>query len=130
MKILRIAALIAVSASLAFAAAPAGSHGSTGGAHMGGGHFSQPGAGHFHGGGGQFAHPGGFRHDGHFVRAFHGGHAGLFFVAGGFLYPWYAYPYPVYTNAWYYCQSAAAYYPAVTFCPEGWLLVQPSVPVL
>jgi hypothetical protein len=124
MKIRRFAAFIAVFASLAFASAPADSHGSAGGTQMGSGHS---GGGHSRGANGQFAHHGGFRHDGRFV---HGGHRSLFFVAGGFWYPWYAYPYPVYTNAWYYCPSAAAYYPAVTYCPEGWVLVGPSAPPL
>ena len=30
------------------------------------------------------------------------------------------------TMAWYYCQSAHAYYPYVTECPEGWQQVVPD----
>jgi hypothetical protein len=46
----------------------------------------------------------------------------------------YAYPYDMYggdtyvqpNNYWYYCQSAGAYYPYVTSCPEAWLPVTPT----
>jgi hypothetical protein len=159
MNILRLAA-VAAAASLAFASAHAGMHSGTGGhfggGHVGGGHFAgQPGVQHFNGTVGAFPHHGGFghdgfrhdgfrhdgfrhdgfrhdgfRHDGRFVHAFRGGHVGWWFVAGGFWYPWYAAPVPVYANAWYYCPSAAAYYPAVTVCPEGWVLVTPDAPIL
>jgi hypothetical protein len=95
---------------------------------MHGGHLAHPGvAPSFRGGG----HHGSF-HRGAFVHGFHGGHVGWWFVAGGFWYPWYAYAYPstVYTNTWYYCASAGAYYPYVTVCPEGWVLVAPTAPLL
>jgi hypothetical protein len=29
---------------------------------------------------------------------------------------------------WYFCQSAEAYYPYVTECPSGWMLVLPPRP--
>lgn len=29
-------------------------------------------------------------------------------------------------NAWYFCRSAAAYYPYAQRCPEGWQLVAPT----
>jgi hypothetical protein len=92
-----------------------------------GGQFAHPGGVPFHGG---FHHPGGFRRGGAFVHGFHGGRVGWFFVVGGFWYPWVASPGPVFVNTWYYCPSAWAYYPSVTFCPEGWVLVTPGVPVL
>lgn len=101
-----------------------GGHSGGGGHFSGGGHF---GGGHFAGQPRGFGHPG-FAHGGRFAHGFHGGHFGSFVVIGGVWYPWYAYPYPapVYANAWYYyCQSAGAYYPYVTYCPEPWVLVAP-----
>jgi hypothetical protein len=59
-----------------------------------------------------------------------------FFGWPGYYYPYpyaysYGYPYSdtygntyVQPNAyWYYCQSAGAYYPYVTACPEAWVPV-------
>jgi len=85
--------------------------------------------------GGRFVHDG--RHGriqgGHFVNGLHRGRVGLWLVAGEVWYPWPqyvavapAYIAPAYTNVWYYCQSAGAYYPDVTDCPEGWLPVVPA----
>jgi hypothetical protein len=65
-----------------------------------------------------------------------GGRYGWFWVAGGAytyyaapVYPYPAYVEPVYTatavEPWYFCQSANAYYPYVSACPEGWLQVAP-----
>jgi len=115
-----------------------------GGTFPGVGHFhgggTFPGVGHFHGGG-AFPHHGTF-HNGHFVHGFHGGVSGIWWVSGGFWYPWYgyAYAYPYvsypytaypaqdYSGVWYYCQSAGDYYPNVQVCPEGWVAVSPSAP--
>jgi len=56
----------------------------------------------------------------------------------GWDYPYYYPPaYPAYTapsafpappSTWYYCPSAAAYYPYVAQCPEAWVPVAPSAP--
>ena len=118
MKTLSLAAaLVAASFLLAPSDAAAQSHGGhmMGGGHAGGGHF----VGSSHGG---FRHDGRAFHGGHF----HGGHFGAAFVVGGIWYPWYAYPAPVYASTWYYyCPSAGAYYPQVTYCPEPWVAVAP-----
>lgn len=119
MKIFRFAAILAaISCLMATTDAVAQAHGG----HMGGMH-----AGGMHAGG---AHAHGFRHDGfrHDGRFFGGGRfASSFVVVGGLWYPWYTTAVPVYANPgyYYYCQSAGAYYPAVTACPEPWLLVAP-----
>lgn len=121
MKTLSLAAVIAAIPFLLMSAdATAQMHGGghmAGSVHSGGGHFvGQP-----HG----FHHPG-FVHDGRFHGFHHGRHFSSFVVVGGIWYPWYAYPAPVYANTWYYyCPSAGAYYPYVTYCPEPWVLVAP-----
>lgn len=132
MSILRTA-LFAAAACLALAPRVSAAHIGGGGMHSGGGHFAghvggvHPGFvggqhGGFHGGGGRFVH------------GFHGGRAGVFFVVGGLWYPWpayYGYPayaYPAYAGTWWWCQSASAYYPYVTWCPEGWMQVTPAAP--
>ena len=80
----------------------------------------------------------------------HGGHGhfhGRVFIGTSFWWPgpfYYPYPYvyapapviveqPVYVQQsqpapesyWYYCQSAQAYYPSVSSCPEAWIKVPP-----
>lgn len=79
--------------------------------------------------GGHFRHDH-FRHDGRFVHGTHGGHLHSGWVVGGIWYPWpqYAAAAPAYANVWYYCQSAGAYYPYVTTCPENWVAVVPAQP--
>jgi len=56
-----------------------------------------------------------------------GGHRRFGFRPGFPYYGYYPYVYgyqgPAY---WYYCQSYEAYYPNVTYCPEGWLPVPAS----
>jgi hypothetical protein len=64
-------------------------------------------------------------HRGAFGHRFHGDRFGPAFIVGGIWYPWYSYPYPVYSGTAYYCQSAGLYYPDVTYCPEGWVTVAP-----
>lgn len=126
MKVHRLAAtLAAVLLALMGVAGPAWGMGGGSGPGMPGG------GGHFHGqfghGMGGFPHHDGFHPHGRFVHDFHDGHVGWWWIAGGFWYPWY--PAPVYTGVGsYYCQSAAAYYPNVTTCPEGWLLVVAPAP--
>lgn len=121
--------LAAAAAALSFLLMPTGAT-----AQMHGGHM----AGSVHSGGGHFAgrphglqHPG-FVHDGRFAH-FHGRRFdgfSSFVVIGAPLYPWYAYSAPVYANTWYYyCPSAAAYYPTVTYCPEGWVLTAAPEPL-
>jgi hypothetical protein len=84
----------------------------------------------------------GYWHHGH-----HDGHWGWWWIVAG---TWYFYPRPVYpyppvvvqttpapavvepapqpsVPVWYYCDSAAAYYPYVQECPGGWRSV-PAVP--
>ena len=54
------------------------------------------------------------------------GHRGFVVVAPGFgFYPAYPYYYDAapYTDYWYYCPSAGAYYPNVATCPEPWVPV-------
>jgi hypothetical protein len=98
------------------------------------------GRGQFHGGRGfsgghraleahrSFEHHGDFRRD-------HRGHVFIGVVPSFFFwgpaYPYYppAYSQPAVAYAppppsyWYYCQSAGAYYPYVSGCPEGWVPV-------
>lgn len=138
MRSLRIATITAA-ALLALASANAGTQ-HTGGHPMGGRHGA--GGMHVHGAAGRpsgtfphhdgFRHDGTFRHDGRFAHGFHGGQ-GPWWVADGHWSAWpqYGYDMPVYVapapaNVWYYCASAAAYYPTVTACPESWLLVVPA----
>jgi hypothetical protein len=89
-----------------------------------------------------------WRH-GHWMRTTHDGRYGWWWLAGGL---WYAYPSPVYpvpnpyepplfdvqpalqapgARVWYYCASAATYYPYVAACPEGWnpVPVTPPAPL-
>lgn len=132
MRILRLAAFALAAATLSLAAPPAWTQG-----HGGNFHGGRIGIGGMHrgGGGGAFVHPGfahpGAFHRGTFVHGFHGGNVGWWLVAGGIWYPWDAYgaPYaaygPAYGEVWYFCGSAGAYYPYVTYCPEGWVLVTP-----
>lgn len=82
---------------------------------------------HVHGHGHGHGH--GHLHGGSFVHAGHG--AGWWVVAGSW-YPWYPAAEavtPVVVEAAYYCPSAAAYFPAVQACPEGWVLVVPPAPM-
>jgi hypothetical protein len=77
-------------------------------------------------------------HGGHWVHGEHLGRFGWWWVvgAGWYFYPASVYPYPdpyvppavVSPSAgyWYYCNSANAYYPYVTECPEGWTPVVPE----
>jgi len=67
--------------------------------------------------------------DGHHDPDRDGGHDGRFFHRGPVIYyryvpyyvaPRYVAPYPTY---WYYCPSAEAYYPYVTYCPDAWVPV-------
>ena len=79
-----------------------------------------------HDGGGH--HEGGGQHDGrdHGHRGDHDrdGRHRFPFVGGPYLY-WN--PYPVYVTPtpgyWYYCPSAEAYYPYVTYCLDAWVPV-------
>ena len=66
-------------------------------------------------------HHDGDHHDGHHQG--YGHHSGPFFRA-----PYmYWNPYPVYVQPtpgyWYYCPSAEAYYPYVTYCIDAWIPV-------
>jgi len=70
---------------------------------------------------------------GRWLRSEHLGHFGWWWVVGPNWYPYTGpvYPYPAY-GAWtslpsqnWYCDSADAYYPDITECPEGWVEVQP-----
>lgn len=82
---------------------------------------------------------------GRWVHSSHDGRYGWWWLAGGL---WYSYPSPVYpvpnpfepplfnvqplqqapaARVWYYCEAAAAYYPYVAACPDGWKPV-PAVP--
>lgn len=96
-------------------------------------------------------HDWGVWHSGHWEHREHDGRFGWWWLAGGL---WYFYPSPVYPypdpyvpppvplvapapeappppptpTAWYYCESAHAYYPYVSACPEGWRSV-PAQPV-
>jgi hypothetical protein len=112
-----------------------GGHGGFSGGHGGGGGFHGGSVGGFHGG--FHGSPAFHGHPGHFDGRFHHfdgrfhhfrgrGFIGVdpFFFWG----PGYAYSSPVYGDTgqyWYYCQSAGAYYPYVTSCPEAWLPVAP-----
>jgi hypothetical protein len=89
-----------------------GGSGGRGGAHAGHGH-------HFHHGG---------------ARVFVG--AGFVAWPAAYYWPGYYYPPAYYAPAavmpapqyWYYCAAAAAYYPYVQSCPDGWELVLPTPP--
>jgi hypothetical protein len=85
-------------------------------------------------------HKHGFRHRHGFAhRHFHRGAIlgfGVFAYPGYYPYPGYYYPRAysppvVYIEQaqqqpyWYYCASAAGYYPYVEQCPTGWTLVLP-----
>jgi hypothetical protein len=74
------------------------------------------------------------------ARFFHGrhrGHFGWWWINGG---TWYPYGDPLFPyddfaapalpspGYWYWCESAQAYYPYVSSCPEGWQLVVPQPP--
>ncbi len=137
------AAVIAVTLGLASTPALAqhsGGHGGGGGWHGGGGH-----GGGWHGGwhGGFY---GGF---GYYDPFFWGWSDPFYYYP--YDYPAYPYPYvypygyaapvapapapsavPQYTQAapsmWYYCQSAKAYYPYVSSCPEAWQQVPAKPP--
>ena len=83
-----------------------------------------------HGFGGDHAVRGGMHHgfDGHHDVDRGGGGHRRFGLRPAFpyygYYPFvYGYQVPAY---WYYCQSYGAYYPSVTYCPEGWLPVPAS----
>lgn len=126
------AALLTI-AALAISAQPVAA---MGGGHSGGGH----------GGGFGGGHAGVGRHGG-FAYGHGGGHFGGGVVFGGlglwslyghphypYYYPYYASPYPYGyaqavvpgnsvpqpTQAWYYCDAAANFYPYVTTCPVPW----------
>lgn len=78
---------------------------------------------------------------GRWHHSHHDGRIGWWWVVGGL---WYFYPRPIYPYPdpfipgdvaygtagmgpyWYYCRSAGQYYPYVTYCPEGWLVVEPD----
>jgi hypothetical protein len=138
------AALLALSLSPAALAQHRGGGG--GGAHFGG-----------HSGGFSGGRSGFVTRGGGFARAGHGGGhfrgavvigGGLWYPAAVYPYPYYAYPYgypyaypyayegapaqaynmPPPAQNWYYCDSAAAYYPYVTTCPGGWREVAPTPP--
>src|SRR5262245_54416821 len=109
--------LILAVAAPGIALAAAGSHG--GGFHGGPGAHSG-----FHG---HVSHPGFVGHPGnhgfpHHRGFFRGG--GVVVVPGFGFYGAYSYPYydgtASYPDYWYYCQSAGAYYPYVSTCPEPW----------
>lgn len=129
-----------------------GSSGGRGGSGLGGGHYGGGFGGH-HGGGFVGHHGGGFALGyglGYGLRYGPFGGYGLYnpyWGYGGYYGYGYAYP-PVITvpstppvyiqrnitpplepNYWYYCRSAAGYYPYVRECPGGWEKVapQPSV---
>ena len=70
---------------------------------------------------------------GQWTHVEHGGRYGWWWVVGPSWYPYSGpvYPYPAYgawgappVQDWYYCPTYQAYYPDVTQCPEGWMLVQ------
>ena len=101
--------------------ASAGGHGRGGGGWHGGTHTGTHSGGHFH----------------------HHFSTGVFLGAPLFYFPYSYYPTPYYypfpseptyyveqprPGYWHYCRSAAAYYPQVQSCPEGWQLVPPQPP--
>ncbi len=73
---------------------------------------------------------------GRWHHGFHDGRVGWWWVVGPI---WYFYPRPIYpypnpyvppavvieqpVQYWYYCVSAAQYYPYAPVCPEGWRMV-------
>jgi len=63
----------------------------------------------------------GHQHDGHQGHGWHYGHHAF---RGPYVY-WNSYPVYVPTTPgyWYYCPSAGAYYPYVTYCLESWVSV-------
>lgn len=77
----------------------------------------------------------GVANGGRFFHGRHGGRDGWWWIAGP---SWYYYSTPVYPNpdpywypedgpysggVWYYCPSVGGYYPYVSDCPGGWIIV-------
>jgi hypothetical protein len=144
MKVLFILTVVMLTALAAVFPVMAASMGHSGGGHSGGGSFGHSGGGHS-GGGHDFGHSGSHGFDHHDGHGF--GHSHVF-IGGGFGFPYYPYYYPYpyaydygyypYDNGgaqtyvepqpsyWYLCQSADAYYPYVSSCPEGWTRVVPT----
>ena len=69
-------------------------------------------------------HETGGHHDGHGHEQGHGGHHDHHVFRGPYVY-WNPYPVDVQPTPgyWYYCPSAEAYYPYVTYCLDSWVPV-------
>ena len=77
-------------------------------------------SGHHDGAGHHDGH--GHHHDGDYDHGWHYGHHGF---RGPYVY-WNSYPVyvPTTPSYWYYCPSAQAYYPYVTYCVDSWVPVR------